>query len=59
MKPIDILKAKISSVKLSESVNIKDSLRIKLITKEEIEKDAKKVRQTFKDEDLQPRITTI
>ncbi len=54
MNPIQILKSKLVKLNFTEKLSSKSVDTTKL-SKEKIIKDGRKVRATFKDEDLQPR----
>lgn len=58
MNPIQILKSRLSKIKINETLPSKKDLKTNL-DKEQFMKDAKEVRDTFRDEDLQPRLSTI
>lgn len=56
MNYFDQLKLRLKSLKINTEVLKKSNRNI---TKQELEKDAKKVSKTFSDEDIQPRLSAI
>lgn len=58
MNAIQILKSKLVKLEILESLPTNKRIKNKF-NKEQFLKDAREVRETFKDEDLQPRFSTF